>query len=63
MAKQQLPLFGFKEDLPSAKIKKMVSPARVAEVLAARNGTDEQKIKAMRNFGEDLEKYLRRIKV
>lgn len=63
MAKQQLPLFGFREDLPSLKIKKMVSPERVAEVMAARKGTDCDKLKAMVNFREALENFERRIKV
>lgn len=63
MAKQQLPLFGFRENLPTAKITKMVSPERVKEVLAARNGTDGDKIKAMRNFREALENFERRIKI
>lgn len=62
MAKQ-LPIFGFREDLPTAKIKKMVSPARVAEVMAARGGTDKQKLIAMENFREALERFERRIKV
>jgi len=63
MAKQ-IPLpFSFKDALPSLKIKKMVSPERVAEVMAARNGTDQDKVKAMRNFREELENLERRIKV
>ncbi len=63
MAKQQLPLFGFREDLPSLKIKKMVSPERIAEVLAARNGSDKDKLQAMTSFREALERFERRIKI
>lgn len=58
---EQLPLFGFKENLPTLKIKKMVSPERIAEVLAARKGTEKDQLTAMTNFREELEKFERRI--
>lgn len=59
----QLPLFGFKDNLPSVKLKKMISKERLEEARAAyMKGDLRSSLEKLRDVREGLEKYCSRIK-
>lgn len=59
----QLPIFGFKDNLPSVKLKKMISKERLEEAKAAYiKGDLRSTLENLRTAREGLERYCNRIK-
>jgi len=59
----QLPIFGFKDNLPSVKLKKMISKERLEEAKAAYDKGDlRSTLENLREARYGLERYCNRIK-